>query len=124
MKFFKCESCGNIVAKLNEVGCNPSCCGKPMKELVPGEVDAAVEKHVPAVSVEGSTVTVKVGEVEHPMTEAHFIEFIALETNEGISIKKLTPSDKPEAVFALANGETVKTAYAYCNLHGLWKKDI
>lgn len=124
MKFFKCEMCGNIVAKLNEVGCNPACCGKPMKELVPGEVDAAVEKHVPAVSVDGSTVTVKIGEVEHPMTDAHYIEFIALETSEGVTIKKLTPSDKPEAVFALAASETAKTAYAYCNLHGLWKKDL
>lgn len=124
MKFFKCEMCGNIVAKLNEVGCNPASCGKPMKELVPGEVDAAVEKHVPAVSVDGFVVTVKVGEVEHPMTDAHYIEFIALETNQGVTIKKLTPSDKPEAVFALADGETAKTAYAYCNLHGLWKKDL
>ena len=35
----------------------------------------------------------------------------------------LKPGDKPEAVFALANGETVVAAYEYCNLHGLWKAD-
>ncbi|MDY4483746.1 MAG: desulfoferrodoxin family protein, partial [Butyricicoccus porcorum] len=28
-----------------------------------------------------------------------------------------------KAVFALADGDSVVSAYAYCNLHGLWKAD-
>ena len=27
----------------------------------------------------------------------------------------------PEATFALVDGDAVVAAYAYCNLHGLWK---
>lgn len=78
VKFYKCETCGNIITKLKDSSVNVVCCGNPMKELIPGEVDAAVEKHVPAVTIEGDKVTVKVGSVPHPMVENHYIEFIAL----------------------------------------------
>ena len=78
MKFYRCEICGNIVTKLNDSGVPVVCCGQPMKELEPGVTDAAQEKHVPAVTVEGNSIKVQVGEVEHPMLEEHFIQFIAL----------------------------------------------
>lgn len=97
------------------------CCGEKMSELVPGSVDAATEKHVPVISVEGNKVTVTVGEVEHPMAEEHFIEWIALETQEGNQRKELKPGSKPQAVFMLAETDKAVAAYAYCNLHGLWK---
>ena len=35
--------------------------------------------------------------------------------------KQLTPTDKPEAVFYIGEGDEVVAAYDYCNLHGLWK---
>ena len=96
-----------------------------MKELIPGEVDAAVEKHVPAVTIEGDKVTVKVGSVPHPMVENHYIEFIALETVQGLQIKYLKSDyEAAEAVFALADDDKAVCAYAYCNLHGLWKKEL
>ena len=94
-----------------------------MSEIVPGTTDAAVEKHVPVWTVENDIVHVKVGSVEHPMIPEHFIEWIALETREGVQIKHLTPGSKPQAVFALAQGDSVVSAYAYCNLHGLWKEE-
>ena len=121
MKFYVCEHCGNMVTFLHASGVPVICCGQPMTELVAGTVDAAHEKHIPVVEVEGSKVTVKVGSVEHPMVEAHFIQWIALETNQGSQIKYLKPEQKPEAVFALAEGEEVVAVYEYCNLHGLWK---
>ena len=89
--------------------------------LTPNTTDGAHEKHVPVVSVEGDKVVVKVGSAEHPSLPAHYIEFIALETNTGIHTKWLKPGMKPEGVFRLADGETVVAAYEYCNLHGLWK---
>ena len=92
--------------------------------MVPGTSDGAHEKHVPAVTVEGNTVNVKVGEVEHPMMDAHYIMWIALETKQGIQRKALNPREKPEAVFALADGDEAVAAYEYCNLHGLWKAEI
>lgn len=105
--------------------CDPSCCGKPMELLEPNTVDAAQEKHVPVATVDGSVVTVKVGSVEHPMTEEHFISMIMLETDKGsLQVRYLTPEDKPEAQFAVAPGEKPVAAYEYCTLHGLWKVDV
>ncbi len=97
------------------------CCGQKMVELVPGTTDAAVEKHVPVYSVEGNSVKVSVGSTEHPMTAEHYIEWIAVETTEGVQIKHLTPEQKPSACFALSEDDEVQAVYAYCNLHGLWK---
>ena len=94
-----------------------------MTELVPGTTDGALEKHVPVVSVDGTAVTVKVGAVAHPMLPEHWIEWIAIETRQGSQIKYLKPGEAPEATFALTEGDALVSAYAYCNLHGLWKSE-
>ena len=100
------------------------CCGEKMHELEPGVTDAATEKHVPVVSVNGNEVTVTVGEVMHPMTDAHYINWVVLETEKGCQRVDLTPSDAPVAKFVVADGDKAVAAYEYCNLHGLWKADI
>ena len=69
-----------------------------------------------------SEITVTVGAVEHPMLDVHFIEWILLETATGFQVKKLLPGMKPSAVFTA--DEKVLAAYEYCNLHGLWVKEI
>ena len=124
MKFYKCEGCGKIAVLFRESACPTKCCGEPMVEVVPGTVDAARETHIPDVAVEGNLVKVKVGSVEHPMLDAHYIEWIILETNQGFQKKDLKPGQAPVAVFALAEGETPIAAYESCNLHGIWKADI
>ncbi len=124
MKFYKCETCGNIITKLNDSGVPVVCCGKPMTELVPGAVDAAQEKHVPAVTVDGAKVSVQVGEVEHPMLDEHYIQFIVLETAQGFQKKTLKPGEKPAAEFTVADGDKAVAVYEYCNLHGLWVKEL
>ncbi len=124
MKFYKCEGCGKIAVLFRESACPTKCCGEPMIEVVPGTVDAAREKHIPDVTVEGNLVKVKVGSVEHPMLAAHYIEWIILETNQGFQKKDLKPEMKPEVCFALAEGEIPVAAYESCNLHGIWKADI
>ena len=121
-KFYVCEHCGNIVAVVKDAGVPIMCCGQKMKEIIPGTTDAAVEKHVPSYEVKDGKVYVKVGEVEHPMVDAHYIEWVVLQTNKGIQRKALLPNEKPEVVFAVCEDETVEAVYAYCNLHGLWKK--
>ena len=93
------------------------------KELIAGSTDAAQEKHVPVVTVKCKTVTVNVGEVTHPMSAEHNIAWIYLETTKGGQYKELTPDEAPEAVFKLGDEKAV-AAYAYCNLHGLWKKEL
>ena len=121
MKFLRCKVCGKIVALVNDCSsCPTKCCGEAMEEMVPNTQDGAHEKHIPVVNVEGNIVTVKVGEVDHPMMDAHYIEWIALETNMGNQRKELKPGDAPVAQFALLPGEKVVRAIEYCNLHGLY----
>lgn len=121
MKFYQCSHCKNIITYVENKGVPVMCCGEKMQELVPGTVDAALEKHVPVVENDGNKVTVKVGAVTHPMLEEHSIRFIAIETKEGSQIKYLKPGEAPEAVFMIADGDEFVAAYEYCNLHGLWK---
>lgn len=105
MKFYICEHCGNIVTFLQSSGVPVMCCGQKMTELVPDSTDAAQEKHVPVVTVEGSMVDVKVGSAPHPMIPEHYIQWVALETTEGCQIKYLEPGQAPEVKFALAPGD-------------------
>ncbi len=121
MRFFICEHCGNIVEMVKDKGVPVMCCGQKMTELIPGTSDGAVEKHVPAVTVDGNKVSVVVGEVVHPMLDAHYIEWIAIETTTGVLRKALQPGMEPKAEFVLADGEALVATYAYCNLHGLWR---
>ncbi len=117
MKFYN-DSNGTIVVNLGEK--DGLFAGN---EIKPGSVDAATEKHVPVVCCDGDKVFVKVGEVTHPSLPEHHIEWIVLETKKGFQIKYLAAGDVPEAAFTLVDDEPV-AAYEYCNLHGLWKKEI
>ena len=122
MKFLRCEVCGKIIAMVNDCSsCPTKCCGEAMKEIVPNTSDGAHEKHVPVIKQEGNKVIVEVGSVAHPMLDVHYIEWIALETDKGNQRKQLKPGDAPRAEFALLEGEKVVSAYAYCNLHSLFK---
>lgn len=86
--------------------------------------EGAGEKHLPVVEKTGQKITVKVGSVYHPMTQEHSIGWVFLETEKGGQIVRLDPEGTPEAEFYLAEGEQPVAAYAYCNLHGLWKMEI
>ncbi|ERT60026.1 MULTISPECIES: desulfoferrodoxin family protein [Megasphaera] len=119
LKFYVCKKCGNIVVTVQGDSRTLSCCGDPMVELVAGSTDAAQEKHVPDVKVEGGRVNVTVGSVEHPMTDEHYIQWIALSSGHRMEIHKLFPGQAPETTFEGAESGIV---YAYCNLHGLWSK--
>ena len=105
VKFFKCMHCGNVAIKPFDQGVPMSCCGEKMVELRANDTDGAKEKHVPQVVVDGST-------------------FIVLVTEKGYQIAPLTAQDAPEATFALAAGDAPVKAYEYCNLHGLWVKEV
>ena len=121
MKFYRCETCGQIIAIVKKKACPVMCCGKPMKEIEPGSVDASHEKHVPVVTVDGDKVIVKIGSAAHPMLPEHYIEWVALQTKLGNQRKALNPGDAPEVCFRLCCDDEVEAVYAFCNLHGLWK---
>lgn len=123
LKFYKCEHCGNIAVKPFDSGVPLVCCGDKMQELTPNTVDAALEKHVPVVTVDGVNVHVEVGSVLHPMTEEHFITFICLVTQKGYQFVPLKPDMAPIADFVVPAGDKPVKVYEYCNLHGLWSAD-
>ena len=116
---YKCEECGNMIEIVHASKGALSCCGQPMKQLKENSVDAALEKHVPVLSLNGTTASVKVGSVAHPMDPDHYIEFIELLTAARIYRAELSPGKAPEASFDI-HGEVIG-ARAYCNKHGLWK---
>ncbi|MBR5302713.1 MAG: desulfoferrodoxin [Clostridia bacterium] len=122
-KFYHCPECGLIVETIHDSTITPVCCGLKMDELKPNTVEASGEKHIPAVTVQGNTVTVNVGSVDHPMQDVHYIEWVQLVTENGSQRKYLTPGQSPKVVFTLTDDKPL-AVFAYCNLHGLWKTEL
>ena len=122
MKHYICRFCGNLVAMINDTGKPLGCCSVKMSEVVPNSTEASREKHTPTISRTGNKVTVKVGEGEmaHPMTMEHMVNWVCLVTDKGSQRKNLLPGEAPVAVFYLDDNERVLNAFSYCNLHGLW----
>ena len=118
-QIYKCEVCGNIVNVVHTGAGELVCCGQPMKLQTENTVDAAQEKHVPAIAKIENGVKITIGSIPHPMEESHYIEWIEI-IADGKSYKKfLKPEEEPVAEFCV-DGENI-TAREYCNLHGLWK---
>lgn len=121
MKFLKCKVCGQVIAMVNETGAPIICCGEAMTEIEPKTLAQEFkEKHVPTYVIGKNKITVTIGSIPHPMTEDHYIEWIALVTNKGNQRKKLKPGDAPTTSFCLDDDEIVEDIYAYCNIHSLW----
>lgn len=119
--FYRCSVCGNIVELIINGGGELVCCGKPMNRLKANTEDASTEKHVPVVSREEGKIVVKVGSVAHPMVPEHYIQWIAVVSEDGIERIHLKPEQEPIAIFCDKPDVDV---YEYCNLHGLWKSSL
>lgn len=122
-KFYVCKVCGNLIEVVEEGGGTLVCCNQPMVELKANTVEASFEKHIPVVEIQDGIVNVKVGSIDHPMTEEHHISWIYLKYEGGSQRIKLNPGMKPEASFCICDAKSIEV-YAYCNLHGLWKADM
>lgn len=123
VKFCVCKHCGNMVEMIKDSKVPVVCCGENMEVLTANTQEASQEKHLPAVTVVGKEITVKVGSVPHPMLEEHSILWVYLETTQGCQRKALVPGDDPEVKFILTEDMPL-AVYAYCNIHGLWKTEI
>ncbi|ACD96304.1 desulfoferrodoxin [Trichlorobacter lovleyi] len=121
LEVYKCQHCGNIIEVLIGGGANIVCCGENMQLQSENTVDAAKEKHVPVIVKGDGTITVKVGEVAHPMEEKHYIQWIELIADGKVYTQFLEPGQAPEATFCVT--ATTVTAREYCNLHGQWKAE-
>lgn len=118
---YRCEKCGNLVESLWNGKPDLSCCGQPMIKLNPNTTDAATEKHVPVIERDGNKVTVKVGEVAHPMTPEHYILFVELLAGDKVYRHDFKEGDTvAEATFLVDESVIDLVAREYCNKHGFW----
>ncbi len=121
LEVYKCLICGNIVEVLHGGGASLVCCSQDMDLMAENTTDAATEKHVPVITVSGSSVHVQVGSVAHPMLDEHYIEWIELVADGKSYTQFLMPGDAPEATFEVAGtGTSNLSVREYCNLHGHW----
>ena len=118
-QIYKCNVCGNIVEVIHTGVGKLVCCGQPMELLTEKTADVGLEKHVPIIEKVGNKVKVKVGSVQHPMEQKHYIEWIEITADGQTCRKFLKPGDKPEAEFEIT-AEKIQ-AREYCSIHGLWK---
>ena len=119
-ELYRCEICGNIVEVVHEGAPSLVCCGKPMIKLEAKTEDKGQEKHVPVVEKTDSGITVKVGSIEHPMEDGHYIKFIELLLKDKIMRKELKPGEAPEVKFCAIESDVIE-AREFCSVHGLWK---
>jgi len=118
---FQCQSCGNIIELLHVGGGTIECCGNEINLLEESSADTSTEKHVPYIEKTDSGYLVKIGQnQDHPMMDAHYIQWIELHTDKAEYRHFLNPGDSPEAEFVVGE-EKVIMAREFCNLHGLWK---
>lgn len=124
MKFYICPETQTVVEVVAGQPAPLTIDGKPMEELVPNSTDAAVEKHMPVLSVENGVLKVSVGEVEHPSIEKHWIPFVAVKAGDLVLRRSINATEKPVAEFPLGSYKGEVEVYAWCNLHGIWKATI
>ena len=109
-KFYVCPVCGNVIFANGDAVV--SCCGITLPPAEPEEDDG--EHAITIETVEDEYYVT----VNHPMTKAHFISFIAAVSDCGINIFKMYPEGNAEARF---KKNRVRYFYAYCNRHGLFR---
>ena len=109
-RFYVCPVCGNVIIATGETVV--SCCGITLPPL---EAEPADEEHAIRKEIAEDEFFVS---VDHPMTKEHYISFLAAVSDFGVQLVKLYPEGNAEARFKI---DRVKTLYAYCNRHGLFR---
>ena len=119
-KILKCDDCGSIIQVLAEG--DEKVCSDHMLEFPVQTAGEKAPKHKPVVEIDGDKVTVKVGEVAHPMDDDHYIQFLIVEAGNAQYAKCFAPGDVAEATFIIPDAGDV-VAYEFCNQHGLWSSE-
>ena len=114
----KCNHCGKLIEELDSKNTDTICCGESMQYLNCNSTDGAAEKHVPKYDVLEGRITAT---VNHPMDEDHYIMWIKFVYANGEKTFFFKPGDEIEADSRYEAGMKI---YAYCNLHGLWVREV
>lgn len=86
--------------------------------------DGALEKHMPVVKIEGEWARIQIGSVLHPMTPEHYIKSVVVITTEECYYHNFKPTEEPISDLKLGCGEKIFAILTYCNLHGVWMKEL
>lgn len=124
IKFYRCNSCGNLLFTVVDSGVVPHCCGIEMDLLDPKHGGDGVEKHLPTTTRSGDKMLVRVGGEMHPMEVEHRVEWIALIDGKRVDFQRMSLKGEPVADFTIRDGSEMLKVYSYCNLHGLWEAEI
>lgn len=129
MEFYYCNECGNLVIKIEDGGMTPSCCGSTMIKLTANQSNPVENEHLPIYQSNSTDdmlqhVTVQIGRAPHTMSSIHHIKWVLLDTDTGFQLKYLDALEDPLVTFHMNSSETVLRIYSYCNLHGLWQRDL
>ncbi|MDO5393470.1 MAG: desulfoferrodoxin family protein [Mycoplasmatota bacterium] len=117
----KCLKCGSLIKIIEDCNCSDCgivCCGESMSKIIPNSVDASAEKHVPCYEIIGKEMKIS---VNHVMEDDHYIEWILVKTENENMEKIFKSGEVAEFVVPYVKGSII---YAYCNKHGLWKKEV
>ena len=110
-KFHVCPICGNVVHSIGDSLI--ACCGVTLPAL---DAEAADDEHSICIDhVEDEHFIT----LQHPMSKAHYISFIAYVTSDRLRLVKLYPEGNAQTRLQLRGFGIL---YWYCNQHGLYKK--
>jgi len=113
IKFYVCPTCGNAMFSTGEA--DMSCCGRKLTALT---AEADNENHIMRVEEIEDDYFIT---VDHEMSRAHYISFIAFIGYDRVLFIKLYPEQNAEARFPKMHGSKLA---AYCSKHGLWERRI
>ena len=108
-KFYVCPVCRNVIHSMGEAAVY--CHGI---QLTPLEAETPDEHHMVSIEHVEDEYYVR---IDHSMTKAHYISFMAAVSSDGMQLVKLYPEGNAEARFKIRG---VRRIYYYCNRDGLF----
>ena len=112
-KFYVCPVCGNVIHCMGEAVIH--CHGVL---LTPAQAEESDARHEIALESVEDEYFVR---IEHDMTKAHYISFIAALSSDGLQMTKLYPEGAAEARI---KARDLKRIYFYCNRDGLFCYEV
>ena len=113
IQFYVCPICGNVITAVGEG--NFSCCGITLPKQESESIDEEHSVFIETIDDEYSIT------MQHSMSKEHYVSFIAYVTSGSVEIIKLYPEQDVSVRFR-KKGHGI--LYAYCNRHGLFRKNI
>ena len=113
IQFYVCPICGNVITAVGEG--HFSCCGITLPKQESESIDEEHSVFIETIDDEYSIT------MQHSMSKEHYVSFIAYVTSGSVEIIKLHPEQDISVRFR-KKGHGI--LYAYCNRHGLFRKNI